>query len=370
MADTVRKDPDAMIQQGLTRMLTDQRRLDRRRILAGVVAYHREAMSRIPDFRTYPEAKPWVDYVLTYQRELQRLAELNEQQMALLISLNAYMTFRGYREAGAVLAKAHATEKCRVAFVPRTDQGPIHIKNVDDPITWWKPQPRLPRRASGWTQPPLSADGVGSGLHMDNEPSELFPLPITRMLPYCADDTPGAVAFLKRYAPFWSGANLLLFDRQCRSAAIEKCSRNFFECFSPNAHGHSHISGMTCRDPNSPQGRYQQAQRDRYRRLFGLPDDGPDDRFWAACRGMEKMLADALERLGPKPKAEDVMRLFTTTYPIGLNKAGLKLHPRQGLIGYTLITHAVLLRQRRVYRWQRSRDGRSWPTKPEICQYT
>ncbi len=369
MADNIRKNPDAILNQGLTRVLAEQRALDRNSVIAGVTAFHKEAMSRVPDLRRYPEAGPWAENILALQRELQRITGLSDQQMAIMFSLNQYMTFRGHREVGAALRKAYAREKCRIAFLPNTDQGPMHIKNVDDPINWWKPRPRMPRTATGWKQHPLSADGVGSGLHMDDEPADIFPLPVMQMLPHYAGDTPAALEFLKRYSPFWGGANILLFDNKFRSAAVEKCSRNFFESFAPNIHGHSHVSGMACRDPASPQGRYQKAQRNNYCKLFGFAEDAPDPLFWAACSGMEKMLDDALIRFGARPRAEDVMLLFTTQYPVGLNKAGVKLHPRQALAAYTLITHASLFKKRRSYRWQRSRDGKRWPQKPEICQF-
>jgi len=369
-AAAIRAEPEVVLRQALKRILSDQKQLDRRRILAGVEAYHRDAMARIPDYRTYPEAKPWVDYVLAYQKELQKITGFNNQQLACFTSLHNYMTFRGYIEAGAILNKPRNIERCRAAFLPQTDQGPIHIKNVDDPILWWKPRPRLKPRASGWKQPPVAYDGVGSGLHIDDEPAEIFPLPVLMMAPHYTDDTPGVLDFLKRYSQFWSGGNLLIFDRKFRSSAVEKCSRNFFESFAPNRHGHSHISGMVCRDPNSPQGRYQSAQRNRYLRIFKLPENNPDVCFWKKCCDMEKMLSDALERFGPKPKADDVMRLFITPYPVGLNKNGLKSHPRQSMKDYTLITHAALLKKRRKYQWQRSQDGNSWPSKPECCRFT
>ena len=46
-----------------------------------------------------------------------------------------------------------------------------------------------------------------------------------------ADDVPGALEFFTRYKPFWGGANLVIRDRQKRSAAFEKCSYNFIEVF-------------------------------------------------------------------------------------------------------------------------------------------
>ena len=86
---------------------------------------------------------------------------------------------------------------------------------------------------------------------MDDEPDELFPLQPTQMMYSYCDDVPSAVEFLTRYQSFWNGCNILLYDRQKRSVAIEKCSANFMDVFYPGSDGRSHISGMVCRNPGS-----------------------------------------------------------------------------------------------------------------------
>ena len=53
-----------------------------------------------------------------------------------------------------------------------------------------------------------------------------------------------------------------------------------------------------------------------------------------------------MRTLGDHAKLDDVTGLFTGAWPQGLNKAGLKVHPEQGLVGYTLVTHASLLDER------------------------
>jgi hypothetical protein len=190
------------------------------------------------------------------------------------------------------------------------------------------------------------------------------------MLDFHADDTPSAVDFLRRYAPFWGGSNLMVLDKQFRCLCIEKCSRNRFEVFGPDPdHGFSHVSGMVCRDPSSPQGRYQHAKRDEYLKLFDLPQDGPDSGYWALSREFERILVRGLRSLGRCPKIEDVFRLFHRPFPEGLNKTGERYHPDQGLVGYTLASYATLFDQRQHCRWQRSQDGRTWPDRPEICHY-
>jgi len=364
-AQTILQNREACLEAPILRVLADALWLERGALLEGLVAFHRERMNRIPSPTRYPESPPWVEYVLARDRELRQRAGLSDFDMAVIRSLHDYLAFRR-------LGHPHPAgdERCRVAFLPHSDHGRLHMKNLDDPATWWKPEPE-----PIWLYPrpdqTLFADGVGSGLHLDEEPPELFPLPVrSHMLHTYADDVPSAVEFLTRYRYFWGRANLLLFDRTGRSVAIEKCSFNFIEVFEPGPDGISHISGMTCRNPDSPQGRYQQHQREKYLRLYGQPLDGPDMAFWTVCRRFEEKLASGLAALAHHPTLDGLVRLFTRPWPEGLRKDGLRIHPQQGLIGYTLMSYVSLLDEGRLLRWQRSPlPELAWPDQPEEFHY-
>jgi len=261
------------------RMLGDAPRAEPESLLRGIEDFHRERMAKVPPAATYPEAGVWVEHVTAVDRELQGILGLTPRQMAIHRSLGDFTAFRGFAQA-----KVQQVEKCRVVYIPETDRGQLHHKNVDDPAPPdWRPSRDVP-------EPPgddafdLMWDGVGSGLHIDDEPEQTFPLPIPRMCRHYANDVPSAVDFLTRYSQFYGGQNFVLHDKQQRSVAIEKCSRNFVEVFPLDpAVGFTHVSGMCCRDPESPQGRHQKAKRDQYRERFGLAEDGSDAVFWAAC---------------------------------------------------------------------------------------
>lgn len=352
-----------LVEQSVHRVLADAPWLDRDTFLDGIDAFHRERMEKIPSPALYPESPAWVAYVRTFDSELQRILNLTSRQVAILRSLSDFLVFRGGGKAAVPPA-----EKCRVLWAPATDRGALHFKNVDDPAPpQWKPDRSRPA-----TLPASSGliwDGVGSGLHIDDEPDETFPLPIMRMYRYHADDVPGAVQFLTRYSPFFGGMNFVLHDDQRRCVAIEKCSRRFLEVFPPDpVSGFAHVSGMACRDPLSPQGRFQQAKRDAYRARHGLAADGTDATFWDACSRAERMLSDGIRAMGPVPRCADIFALFTTPWPKGLCKTGAKLHPQQGLGEYTLMAHGSLLDERTYYRWARDEQLR-FPDEPLVFRY-
>ena len=330
-----------------------------------LIAFHAERMTRAPSPTQYPESPPWVEYVVAVEQEVQRLLNLTPRQVAVRGSWGDYLTFRGY---ATVPARPRPLERCRVLYLPVTDHGRMHVKNVDDVLhPDWKPNRTRPATLPAGED--LVWDGTGCGLHIDDEPDEIFPLPISTMCHHYADDIPGMVEFLTRYSPFHGGYNVVLHDKQGRSVAIEKCSHNFMEVFPPDpVGGFTHCSGMVCRDPQSPQGRYQRAKREQYRSRFSLPADGPDQVFWDACDRAERMLVEGIRAMGPSPRREDVFALFLTPWPEGLNKTGARLHPEQVHEEYTWYTHGTLIDQRTYYRWERDEQFRM-PDDPLVFQY-
>jgi hypothetical protein len=344
----------------------------RRDLEAALVAYHQDAMGRIPSALRYPEAQPFVEQVLQYEKELRRLATLDDLGVATVMSMPNFLLFRGRRQFGRQ-RPAPQVERCRILLHVETDRGPFMIKNVDDPATNWKPAPplppRMPQSEYWWEQVEWVADGTGSGLHLEDEPEELFPLPAFAMASEHAHDTPGVVDFFRRYSPFAGGFNLLVYDRQLRMAAIEKTSHNHCEVFPPEADRWAHISGMVCRDPASPQGRYQTACREEYLRLYRLPVDGPDAKFWEFCDKGERRLVEGVRQLGARPKVKDLIEHFRTPYPGGLCKGGYRFHKDQAVTEYTLWTYAHLIAERKYLRWQRGEDVSVWPDEPEMCEF-
>ncbi|MHB9106722.1 MAG: hypothetical protein ACYDCO_06680 [Armatimonadota bacterium] len=358
-ADVILRAPKQYLDRPLERVLDDCPFIDGRTLLAGLEAFHVERMAKIPSATKYPEAQPWVDYVLATDKELVALTGMTTLQLATLRSLGAFTTFRGYAQA-----KPAMVERCRIIYLPDTDQGEFHIKNVDDPLLFWKPTTSVPTSAPKVTH--LMWDGVGSGMHIDDEPEEIFPLPYHAMTMANCDDVPGAVQFLTRYSPFWGGQNIVLYDAQQRNVAIEKCSHNFIEVFQPGPNGGSHCSGMACRNPQSPQAQYQAQKRLQYIDMFNQPRDNADMTFWHACDVAEQMLGDLMKK--PKPTVAEIFQLFTTPWPKGLNKIGAKLHPEQACGEYTLVTHAELYDKKQYVRWQRDAFG-NYPCVPEVYQF-
>jgi hypothetical protein len=356
IAEQINGDRHQFITGPVERVLADAPFVDPDELLSGLAAFHSERMARIPSATRYPEAVQWAEYAIAVQKEVQAVAGLTDVELAAYSSLIHYLMFRGYMNAGPRM-----TEKCRVVYLPETDRGALHMKNVDDPITFWKPEADPGKGAA--ISAGLHWDGAGSGLHIDDEPDEIFPLPVYEMCRDLCDDVPGAVEFLTRYSSFWGGQNIVLFDDEKRSVAIEKGSYNFIDVFEPDASGGSHCSGMAFRQPQTAQGEHARDKRQQFLQRFAQPADGPDMTYWDTCDRAEEMLASLMAQ--DSVTVQEVFDLLTTPWPDGLNKPGTKLHPDQGLGEYTLKTNAVLRDERKVYLWQRDIDG-VYPDEPHI----
>src|SRR3989339_470477 len=92
---TIQANPDACLKWPLDRIIADSPFLDRETLLAGLEAFRKERMAKIPSATTYPESVAWVDYVLTVDREVQRAMGFGDREMALYRDLRDYIMFRG-----------------------------------------------------------------------------------------------------------------------------------------------------------------------------------------------------------------------------------------------------------------------------------
>jgi hypothetical protein len=358
-AALLKANPGDFLTVPVERMLGDNPGVERGALLEGLLAFHRERMEKAPPADRFPESAAWVSYIRARDARVRAETGFSELDMAVLRSLHAYVTFRGFSRLPPAV-----TERCRVVYAPETDNGQFHIKNVDDPATHWKGAAKP--TGAGMGDAKLIWDGVGSGMHMDDEPEQIFPLPIPRLVHHYADTVPAAVEFLTRYSPFWGSQNIVLHDRAKRSVAINKSSYNFIEVYYPGPDGCSHCSGMACQDLRSPQSLYLKKKRAEILGKMGRGADCTENAFWAACDRAEAMLAECLKAMKGRITIDPVIELLTTPWPAGLNKTGALLHPDQPVGEYTLITHLTLLDLPATMMWARDGATLAYPEKPWV----
>lgn len=243
-----------------------------------------------------------------------------------------------------------AVEKCRSAYLPDSDVGPLLISNTDDPIRGFEPAPPFvaPKPVN------VLMGGTGSGLHFDEEPEGFFPVDygvMSQTISTIARSVPEAVEMLQALSPHWAGANLLLVDREKRSACVDKCSFNRFAATVNARPTAEHISGMCCQDAGYRE--YQCSQRQAYMDAVGGDWDGYESAFWTGAYRKDERLAAGLDQLAHKPTYKAFLALMRShDKPGHLCKHGEPAGEGDPTPSFTLQRHAYLLDRNEYYRWQ------------------
>lgn len=334
-------------------------------VVRRVAAFHKERLDAVPDLKQYPELDGVRELLLERYRGMGE-GGLSDDTIALCETLGFWRDTRLLQETGRAVHVSPMPEKCRVLYVPQSDQGALHAKNVDDPMAYWKPEAPIPP-GSPWTwSGPLVFDGVGSGLHMDEIPPEIFPVnPFELCQEHCTT-VKEAASFLVRYNYFWGGGNLLVHDYHGNSMAFEK-TRCRVALRGPDARGINFITGMGALDPGIRA--FQDAQREKYLKQSGKDSDCVDARFWRSCRSQWDNMQRYVEELPDKTTVADVFALMEKRDPSGpMCLTGTKCHPEDHHPGYTLQMRLHFMDQKKYHRRQWRGDTPVYEDTPEIVQ--
>jgi len=337
------------------------------KVIAEVRAYHAERLAAEPDLTRYPELRGYRDKILDEYRGLHD-AGVDEDTIALNATLGFWRDTRLLEQTGRAVHVAIMPEKCRILYVPDSPDGALHAKNVDDPLTYWKPRTPFAKNAKWpWTHP-LTFDGVGSGLHVDEIPPEIFPVDVRELcMEHCTTVT-AATEFMVRYNYFWSSQNLLIHDNHGNSMAFEK-TRCRVAARPPNANGVNFISGMGALDPGIRA--HQTAMREKYLKQIGADWNNPDGCFWKMCQGKWDNMTRYVSELPARPTFEDVKMLMEHRDENGpLCLTGKKSHPSDPAAGCTLCMDVWFMDQKKLHRRQWRGETPAYLDKPEIVQFT
>ena len=337
-------------------------------VVRKVVDFHRERLDALPDLALYPELRGMREMLLEEERGM-RDGGLSGEVIALYRTLDFWRSTRLLQETGRAVFVQPMPEQCRVLYVPRSDRGALHFKNVDDPITYWQPLPPIePGAAWPWANP-LVFDGVGSGLHLDEIPDEIFPADAVKMARERCEALEEAREFLLRYNHFWSGQNLLVHDHEGDSIAFEK-TRCRVALRGPNEQGINFITGMGALDPGIAA--FQRQQRDKYLEQSGQSCDTPDGRFFELSENTWRNMARYVDELALNPTWDNAKQLMEQRDQSGpMCLTGEKCHPNENEadLGYTLWMDMFEMDSKKLHRRQWRGQVPSYLDTPEIVQF-
>jgi hypothetical protein len=332
-----------------------------------VLSFHKERLASEPDLNQYPELRGYRDLVLEEERGLFD-AGADEALIALSRSLEFWRMTRLREETGRAWFAQAAPEKCRIIYLAHSDRGALHLKNMDDPITYWKPKPPVAPNTPWPFQHPLIFDSVGSGLHIDEIPPEIFPVQVRELCQENCTTVEEAKEFLVRYNYFWGSQNLLVHDHHGNSVAFEKTWCRV-ATRGPNAQGINFVNGMGSLDPNLSA--FQKQQRQKYLDQIGADwNDSPDGCYFTSCENKWKNMARYVDDLSLNPTWENAKQLMEMRDPSGpMCLTGAKAHPEQEVVAYTLQMRMFEIDSKRLHLRQWRDNIPVYLDTPEIVQF-
>lgn len=336
-------------------------------LIAKATAFDRERLDSVPSLTKYPELRGYRERIDAEDRGM-RDAGVAQETIALSRSLDFYTRTRLYQETGRAYYFEPGTEECRILYMPESEVGPIHAKNVDGPLPEnATPMPPMPRGTPWFWNHPIVLDGVGSGLHIDEVPPEIFPADIYVLCYGHCTTLSEAVELLTRYNYFWGHGNLLVHDFHGNSMAFEKTQCRV-ATRGPNRNGMTFTSGMGALDPGIRE--HQRAMRQKYLDQIGDDWDGPEGCFWKMSDETYKNMARYVEELPARPTVKQVNELMERRDPEGpLCYTGEKSHPRQPAGCWSAEMRLFIVNERKCIRRQVRNGKPAYLDTPEVIEY-
>jgi hypothetical protein len=316
-----------------------------------------QRMDAVPDLTRYPELRGMRELVDAERRGVRDGAGLSPRQ------LSAYWNHRPFYFRFVMSGKLRAARAhCSYVYFPTSDHGPLLGFNLDTGLTEPFQQPDWPALNEH-----LLKGAVSSGVFLDEESPELFPVPVDRLVSRYCRSTDEAVEMYTRYNHFWGPCNTILIDRSGRVAMIEKTACRIAVRYSPD--GFAFITAMVQDDPAMKA--YHADRKAASLVARGLPTPCADTAYWAAQERRLAIMKELLEESRRHPTLQQLQRFVQFRDPERGNVAGNGeiLFPGGLPSEHTVKTTIWLLTEGKAIWWSRDhqRGIPSWQNRmPDV----
>jgi hypothetical protein len=314
-------------------------------ILKRLKDYADARLDAAPSFTQYPELRGVRELILAQAKGTQEGAAMTDAQLILWRDSNAY-----YHRFIATGKLEKPVAKCSAVFFPDSDQGALYGSNLDTGLGEGFGPPNWPMQNEF-----LVCGGVSSGVFLDEESPEIFPAPVFAIMSRYARNADEAVEILTRYNHFWGPGNLIVADRNRRTAMIEKTACRIATRWSPDGYGF--VTAMVQNDPDLK----KYVTEKKYASLAprGLDPNNCDDvAYWALQEKRNIFQQEMLDQARKAPTLEWMRKMLQSRDPVKGFCAGDGEPCRPGVPGtsqleYTLTTKIILLDKRKSKWWAR-----------------
>lgn len=322
----------------------------------------RERLAAEPDYTKFPETRGLIDRHLGEREGFREAAGCDETATAFHFSADWFWQKRlNSRYVARWDLLTTGADGCTNIFIPEGVDGVTIGDNRDIPLPrdrfrfrdYWPSHLRLDGQEVSWIQ-----GSVSSGILLDEEPGDIFPLSPHELMPReCREDIKAIVEFMTRYADFWGPCKQLWVDRKLRAVGVEKSNRRLGILPADPKTGAVAITACSAITPEI------QPLRDRcFRRAAEIKGETLDQNLdWQYVHGGDQRQQRLTELTFAEARrgatiwgALGVVADRAVPYPARVCLAGEKTFPdREPLANWSVTQHAAVLtgpRRRVLYR--------------------
>lgn len=266
------------------------------KILEAIEACNQERLDALPSTTKYPELRGMRDLIDAQWRGVTDGAKLDR----MLSAMDRCKTFFIHRYIHGNRLERFAA-RCTCIYFPTSEAGAIMGNNLDaDPDEPFN----APTSIAGEH---LVRGGVSSGVPMDEESPEIFPVPVHQLIERYCKTAAEAVEMFERYGDFWGPGNMIVADRDHNVAMIEKTAQRMSVRWSKDGFGF--VTAMVQVDPELK--KFVQQKRLDWLKSRGMDPDNCDDTvYWAAQDRRQKLMEELLEEARAKPTVEALRKML------------------------------------------------------------
>jgi len=329
--------------------------------IINLVLQHSEKRISAPvDFKKYPELRGVKQLILAEWKGIQDGAGFDSGMTA--IYTNGQNFYHRMISTGKIgkLDQVSEKAKCSYIFFPESDHGPLLANNLDT-------SPEEPFEKPHWPalNEHLIIGTVSSGVFLDEEPEEVFPAPVFKIVARYCRNAKEAVAILERYNQFWGPCNAIVIDRDKNCAMIEKTACRIGIRWSEDGFGF--ITAMTAENPEI--NIYLNERRMASLKARNLKPGCSDDVYWKKQDQRRILMNELLDEARKNPTLETMRRFIQFRDPERGNVCGNgEIYVEGGPPSeYTVRTIIWLLKEGRALWWAKQGDKPSFENPmPEV----
>ena len=331
-----------------------------------VIRLDRERMESSPSTTKFPETKGLPDLLVAERKGFLDGCGGGPRELAFQYTWNFFATRRlNTRYIGFEIFANH----CTAVFIPsKKEGGMLYGRTADDNPAIVKEVFNPPKEGPDGKQRSFE-DGVSSSVLCDEEPTEIFPVNVWKIMPPDCKKVQDKVEFLRHYNEFWGPQNKILTDEDGNGVVIEKSNCRMGVRYSADG-----TVATTACSYLIPEMKAFKEERSRLSlEICGWDETSIDWLYWQGCNAryerLLKLTREANERGATLDDVAHIVTDHAVPFPDRICLAGERFHPKQTDFNWTLFASASVLEgpNRRTLFWHKESEKPCYENLPFLA---